>query len=142
MWRRFDQGERCLRRPRVDSFFYMWHKTQFFAVSSSARSALYPGLPAGWMEIKALEYLCVPPPSVMAYVSARKKCLTRVELVASQHRRQLVHAVLLSEWAFLALLLFVRAAHDELPFFTKFPDPRLTARRHEPPGYRGVLFHL
>ena len=63
--------ESRLQWRRVDSFFHMWHNTEFFSVPSSVRRALYPGLPAGWSEVEAPEYLCLPTPSVMAYISRR-----------------------------------------------------------------------
>lgn len=69
-------------------------------------------------------------------------CRTSTEVASLEHTRQLLCAFLLSEWAVLALLFFLRAAHNGLPFFTNYPDPRLMARRHERPGERGVLFRL
>lgn len=49
---------------------------------------------------------------------------------------------MLSKWTVLALLGFLRATDEGLPFFTNCPDPRLLARRNEPIAERGVLFRL
>ena len=56
--------------------------------------------------------------------------------------RRLIDAILLSEWAVLALLCFLHATRDGLPFFTRCPDPRLATRNGNEPSERGALFRL
>ena len=141
-WGEDSARESRLRWRRVDNFFHMWHSTEFFSVPSAARRGLYPALPPDWSSLEAPEHLCVPTPSVMAYVSAHWLPRGRAEVQASQRTRSLVHSIMLSEWAVLALLCFLRAAREGLPFFTKCHDPRLAARNGEPIGERGVLFRL
>ena len=66
----------------------------------------------------------------------------RVASTQTDRPRELVHAIVLSNWAVLALLCFLRAAPEVLTFFTKCPDPQILARRDEPIGERGILFRL
>ena len=122
--------------------FHMWHSTEFFSVPGAARRGLYPGLPPDWPSLEAPEYLCVPTPSALPYVAAPWLPRGRAESAETEHTRGLVRAIILFEWTVLALLCFLRAAHEVLPFFTKCPDRRLLARRDEPVGERGVLFRI
>ena len=134
--------ESRLRWRRVDNFFHMWHTTEFFAVPLSARGRLYPALPNGWDAIEAPQYLCVPTPSVMAYVAARWMPHGLAWTFPTPQSRRLVDAILLSEWAVLTLLYFLNTARGGLPFFTKSPDPRLALRSREKHSNRGLLFRL
>ena len=61
---------------------------------------------------------------------------------AAPETRRLIDAILLSEWAVPALLCFLHAARDGLPFFTRCPDPYLASRNGNEPGERGSLFRL
>ena len=141
-WGEDSAHESRLHWRRMDDVFHMWHSTAFFSVPSAARQGLYPGLPSDWPSLEAPEYLCVPTPSTLPYVAAHWLPRGRAESAETDHTRGLVCATLLSEWAVLALLCFLRTAHEGLSFFTKCPDPRLLARRDEPVGERGVLFRL
>ena len=120
----------------------MWHSTEFFSVPSAARRGLYPGLPSDWPSLEAPEYLCVPTPSALSYVAAHWLPRGRAESAETEHMRGLVRAIVLSEWAVLAFLCFLRAGLQGMPFFTKCPDSRLLVRRDEPIGERGRLFRL
>lgn len=109
---------------------------------SAALRGLYPALPSNWTTFEALEYLCVPTPSAIAYVATHWLPLGRAESVETERTRVFVHEIVLSEWAVLAFLCFLHAAFDGMPFFTKCPDSRLLARRVESVRERGVLFRL
>ena len=109
---------------------------------SAARRGLYPRLPSDWPSLEAPEYLSVPTPSALAYVAAHWLPRGRAESAETDHTRGLERAVVLSEWAVLAFLCFLRAALEGMPFFTKCSDSRLLARRDEPIGERGMLFRL
>ena len=61
---------------------------------------------------------------------------------AAPETRQLIKAILLSEWAVVLLLCFLHAARDGLPFFTRCLNPRLASRNGNEPGERGSLFWL
>ena len=78
----------------------------------------------------------------MPYVAANYMLRDRAESLEREHTRELMHAIVLSEWAELALMCFLRVAHEGRLFFTKCPDPRLLSRRNEPTGERSVLFRL
>ena len=141
-WGKDLERESRLRWRRVDAFFHMWHSTEFFSAPSVARRGLYPGLPSDWPGLEALEYLCEPTPSALAYVAPHWLPRGRTESAETEHARGLVRAIVLSEWAVLAFLYFLRAALEGMPFFTKCPDSRLLARRDQPIGERGMLFRL
>ena len=53
-----------------------------------------------------------------------------------------MRAIVISEWAVLSFLCFLRATLEDMPFFTKCPDSQLLARRDEPIGEGGMLFRL
>ena len=53
-----------------------------------------------------------------------------------------MRAIVLSEWAVLAFLCFLRAVLEGMTFFTNCPNSQLLARRDEPIGERGMLFCL
>ena len=116
--------------------------TRFSRFPAQRDGVCIPGLPSDWPSLEAPEYLCIPTPSALAYVAAHLLPRGRAESAEIEHRRGLVRAIFLCEWAVLALLCFLRAAHKGLPFFTKCPAPRLQARRDEPVGEGGVLFRL
>ena len=103
-WGEDSARESRLRWRRLDDVFHMWHSTELFSVPSAARRGLYPRLPADWSSLEAPEYLCVPTPSALAYVAAHWLPRGRAESAKTEHTRGLVRAIVLSEWAVLALL--------------------------------------
>ena len=109
-WGEDSAPESRLRWRRVDDFFHMWHSTAFFSVLSAARRGLYPRLPSDWPSLEAPEYLCVLTPGALAYVAVHWLPHGRAESAGTEHKRGLVCAIVLSEWAVLAVLCFLRAA--------------------------------
>ena len=103
----------------------MWHTTEFLAVPLSARGRLYPAVLDGWRDLEAPRYLCVPTSSALVYITALWIPVGPFGREASPETHRLIDAIILSEWAVLALLGFLHAARDGLPFFTRNPDPRL-----------------
>lgn len=137
-WGEDSARESRLRWRTSDHFFHLWHCTEFFSVPVRVRPSLYPALPTDWASYEAPEHLCVPTPSVMAYVASR--WIGSSPAAPGIRQRGLIRAIALSEWAALALLCFLGAARDGLPFVTRSPDARLAARRgHQE---QGVLFRL
>ena len=120
----------------------MCHRTEFFAVSLSARCPPYPSLPDGWRELEVPQYLCVPTPSALAYVAACWMPVGPFGRKASPETRWLIDAIILSQWAVLAFLCSLHAARDGLLFFTRCRDPRLANWNAKEPGERGSIFRL
>ena len=120
----------------------MCYTTKFLAVPLSPGGRFYPALPREWSELGAPQYLCITTPSVLAYGAARWMPVGPFGREAAPETHRLIDAVLLSEWAVLALLCFLHAARDGLPFFTRCPDPRLTSRNGNESDERGSLFRL
>lgn len=118
----------------------MWHTMELFSVPLLCWGRLYPALPMGWHDLEVLQYLCIPTPSALAYVASRWMHLGPLGRGARPQTRRLIDAILLSEWAVLALVCFLHPARDGLLFFTKCPDPRLAPRNENEPGERGSLF--
>ena len=136
----YSARESRLRWHHVDDFFHMWQSTEFFSVPNASRRGLYPGLLSDWPSHEAPEYLCVSTPSALAYVAGHWLPRGRAESAEAEHSRGLVRVIVLSEWAVLAFLRFLRASLEGMPLFKKCPDPRLLARRDGPIGARGMLF--
>ena len=134
--------ESLLRWRRTDASFRMWHTTEFLARPLSALGRLYSSFPREWSNLEAPRYLFVATPSAVAYVAARWMAACPLEREAALETRQFIDAILLSEWAVLALLCFLHAARDGLPFLTKCLGPRLASRNGNEPGERGSLFQL
>ena len=112
----------------------MRHTTELLAVPPSVRGQLYPALPRGCNDLEASQYVCVPTPSALPYVPARWIPVGSFGRGAAPGTRRLIDAILLPEWAVLALLCFLHAARDCLQFFTSCLDPRLASQTESSPA--------
>lgn len=95
---------------------------ELWSVPRELRGCVYPEVQHHWRMFEAPHYLGVPTPPVYAYYSY---WLLQPDTEDNRHRRDVIDAIALTEFAVMVLMCWLHAAKHGIGFNARCQDPRL-----------------